>query len=109
MNNNNLPTSLRQWVLDISIERETEINGVGMGVLGNGIPYLTQSGLAKVCDISRITLQELSAEWSSSIQGGLFTTNRMRFLSSYLFNKGFNDESLYIQVEKKWANTLRLP
>ena len=35
MNNNNLPTPLRQGVLDISIERETEINGVGMGVLGN--------------------------------------------------------------------------
>ena len=100
MNNCNLPTPLRQGVLDISIEKEAEINGVGMGVLGNGIPYLTQSGLAKVCDISRITLQELSAEWSASIKDGLFTTNRMKFLSSYLFSKGFNDESLYIQVEK---------
>ncbi|WP_233112676.1 hypothetical protein [Aggregatibacter actinomycetemcomitans] len=103
MENSNLPTGPRQGVLDISIDKEAEINGIGMGVLGNGIPYLTQTGLAKVCDISRITLQELSSEWTSSIQSGLFTTNRMTFLSSYLFNRGFSDESLYIQVEKNGA------
>ncbi|KND83611.1 hypothetical protein SCC4092_0208400 [Aggregatibacter actinomycetemcomitans serotype b str. SCC4092] len=103
MENSNLPTGPRQGVLDISIDKEAEINGIGMGVLGNGIPYLTQTGLAKVCDISRITLQELSSEWTSSIQSGLFTTNRMTFLSSYLFNRGFSNESLYIQVEKNGA------
>ncbi|WP_227797754.1 hypothetical protein [Pasteurella canis] len=99
MNNTAHPTP-SQYVLDIDIKAETEINGIGMGVLGNGIPYLTQSGLANVCDISRITLQELSTEWSEASKTGLFTTKRLQFLNDYLRNKGFNDDALYIQVMK---------
>lgn len=95
---NHVQTAPSQYVLDIDIKVETEINGIGMGVLGNGIPYLTQSGLAQVCDISRITLQKLSTEWTEAFKTGLFTTKRLQFLNDYLRTKGFNDEALYIQV-----------
>ena len=30
------------------IEKQAEVNGVEMGVLENGIPYLTESGLAQM-------------------------------------------------------------
>ena len=46
-------TSLRTIPLDLEVKEEAVINGIEMGVLDNGIPYLTQSGLASVCAISR--------------------------------------------------------
>jgi len=48
-----LPTKSRskkidplQGVLDLRVDRETEIQGIGMGVLSDGTPFLTQRGLA---------------------------------------------------------------
>ena len=37
-----------QIPLDLGIEVQKDINGIEMGVLENGIPYLTQRGLATV-------------------------------------------------------------
>lgn len=89
-----------QGVLDISIDKEVEINGVGMGVLGNGIPYLTQTGLAQVCGVARIVLQDISGEWTEAMSSGVFKTPRMTFIRDYLFAQGFKEEQLYIQVIK---------
>lgn len=100
MKTTTLPAAPSQGVLDISIDKEVEINGVGMGVLGNGIPYLTQTGLAKVCGVARIALQDISSEWTESISTGIFKTPRMIFIRDYLLAQGFNEEQLYIQVIK---------
>lgn len=40
------PALGHQYVLEIDVEVEKVVNGIEMGVLGNGIPYLTQNGLA---------------------------------------------------------------
>ena len=37
-------TYLRTIPLDLEVKQEAVINGIEMGVLDNGIPYLTQSG-----------------------------------------------------------------
>lgn len=34
-----------QPVLDLGIEKDADINGIGMGVLSDGTPYLNQRGL----------------------------------------------------------------
>jgi len=44
---------------------EKEVQGIGMGVLENGIPYLTGAGLAKMCDIEEKTLRELANSWET--------------------------------------------
>lgn len=106
---NTLQPTPSQGVLNIEIEKEVEINGIGMGVLANGIPYLTQTGLANVCDISRITLQELSNEWANARANGLFETKRLQFLNSYLTKNGFSDDSLYIQVVKNGVTHYAYP
>ncbi|AWX14814.1 hypothetical protein CEP48_00850 [Mergibacter septicus] len=98
--NKNYLIAPSQGVLDISIEKEIEVNGIGMGVLGNGVPYLTQTGLANACGISRITLQALSTEWEESAQKGVYSTERTIFLSNYLSAQGFNETKLFIQVIK---------
>ena len=51
-------TSLRSIPLDLDVKQEAVINGIEMGVLDNGIPYLTQNGLANVCK------RRLSTVWS---------------------------------------------
>lgn len=38
----------KQFPLDLGIEIERDIGGVEMGVLENGMPYLTQRGLVAV-------------------------------------------------------------
>ena len=45
------------------VEKQVEINGIEMGVLESGIPYLTESGLARMCGIDRKVLNRLASNW----------------------------------------------
>jgi hypothetical protein len=67
---NNLPaiippqsTAPKQGKLDLGIEKQIEIEGVGMGVLSDGTPFLTLRGLARLCGIDHAQIQRLSVEW----------------------------------------------
>jgi hypothetical protein len=53
----------KQLNLDLCIEKEVEINGIGMGVLSDGTPYLTGRGLARVCGIVQNAIVELTNSW----------------------------------------------
>ncbi len=53
-------TSLRSIPLDLDVKQEAVINGIEMGVLDNGIPYLTQNGLANVCGVQRLRIKEIT-------------------------------------------------
>ena len=39
----------RQGILDLQIDKQAEIEGIGMVVLRDGTPYLNQRGLAALC------------------------------------------------------------
>lgn len=52
-----------QLSLEIKIARQREINGVGMGVLSNGTPYLTGRGLARLCGIDSSRISEITNDW----------------------------------------------
>lgn len=67
MKNEDLPRTslLVQSVLDIQPLKEIEIDGVGMGVLPDGTPYLTGRGLARMCGIGETTLREFVDGWNS--------------------------------------------
>jgi hypothetical protein len=53
-----------QLKFDLCIEKEVEVNGVGMGVLNDGTAYLTGRGLARVCGIVQNAVVELTNYWS---------------------------------------------
>ena len=53
-----------QGVLDLGIEKDTEINGIGMGVLSDGTPYLNQRGLAALCGVQNAHIGYISAQWN---------------------------------------------
>ena len=61
------PNILVQATL-FQVEKQATVDGVEMGVLENGIPYLTESGLARMCGIHRKSLYELSSDWASEKQ-----------------------------------------
>ena len=52
-----------QGMLNLQIEKQIEVDGVGMGVLTDGTPFLTGRGLARLCGISNARIVELSADW----------------------------------------------
>jgi hypothetical protein len=54
-----------QGELDLKVYKEVEINGVGMGVLSDGTPYLTGRGLASLCDVHSSRISEIGADWGS--------------------------------------------
>lgn len=86
--------------LDVSVKNEGSFDGIEMGVLENGIPYLTQSGLATACGVQRLRIKEISDEWTESVESGIFKKGKMTFISSYLLQRGYTEPRLYIPILK---------
>jgi hypothetical protein len=60
------PITPGQGNLDLHIEKQIEIDGVGMGVLSDGTPFLTGRGLARLCGISNPRIVEMGQDWDKS-------------------------------------------
>jgi len=56
----------RQGALDLKVERQTEIDGVGMGVLADGTAFLTGRGLARLVGIENLHIRTISQEWNET-------------------------------------------
>lgn len=52
--------------LPLFVEKEVEIDGVGMGVLSNGTAYLTQRGLARMCGVHQNAIFEMTTGWNEN-------------------------------------------
>lgn len=94
------PATPRQGVLDLGVEVERVVAGVEMGVLENGIPYLTQRGLAEMSGAARSTIQELTQEWQEAQASGVFPRGRITYFKDYLDKNGYNEPQLYIEIRK---------
>ena len=90
----------KQLPLDLGVQVQKNIDGIEMGVLDNGIPYLTQVGLAKMCGASRATIFEISKEWEEKFDDPVIDKGRNAFLQKYLFEKGYREPTLYIETKK---------
>lgn len=106
-NSNNLsvkssqsPAPPLQLKLDLGIEVEKVVGGIEMGVLENGIPYLTQRGLAEISGAARSTIQELTQEWQIAQETGVWPRGRMQFFRDYLTKAGFDEPRLFIEITK---------
>ena len=94
------PATPRQGVLDLGVEVERVVGGIEMGVLENGLPYLTQRGLAEMSGAARKTIQELSQEWEEAQKSGIFPRGRMTYFREYLLPKGYDESQLFIEIRK---------
>jgi hypothetical protein len=90
-----------QLSLDLGIEIERDIGGVEMGVLENGISFLTQRGLAKLCGVSPSVIAEIAKEWEDSYDTDILSPKqRLSAIQKSLNDKGYNDRFLYIRTFK---------
>ena len=64
----------KQAVLDLGIERERDVEGIGMGVLSDGTPYLSQRGLASLCGVQNAHIGTISSQWDDEVQKPRITT-----------------------------------
>lgn len=98
MKNTGEKAAPKQIVLDLGVEVQRDVNGIEMGVLENGIPFLTQRGLALAAGSPRSALHEISQEWVDHFDDEVITKDRISFIKTYLFAQGYTDRSLYIEV-----------
>ena len=89
----------KQQFLDLGIEIERDVHGIEMGVLENGIAYLTQRGLAKISGAARSTIQKLSEEWESAQGSDLIQpSTRIGWLRIRLADDDYRDQKLFIEA-----------
>ena len=85
----------KQYEFNLTIEKEVEINGIGMGVLSDGTPYLTGRGLARMCGVVQNAIQELTSGWSTSP-----TRPREAKIKDLLRQQGVEAPLPYIRITK---------
>lgn len=64
--------------------------GIELGVLEDGTPFLTGSGLARACGVPRGVIYERAADWAAGKRDGK--------LARLLVDAGFTGESLYVPI-----------
>lgn len=60
------PRTSDQYILDLQIDKQVEIDGIGMGVLSDGTAFLNGRGLARLCGIDSSRVSEMSADWEKA-------------------------------------------
>lgn len=55
-----------QLSFDLMIAAEKEIDGIGMGVLSDGQPFLTLRGLARMCGVDNASIVRMTAAWQET-------------------------------------------
>ena len=88
----------KQIPLDLGIEVQKNINGVEMGVLENGMPFLTQRGLSEVAGVNRSVIQAITKEWDENYDDEVIGKDRIAFFKQYLFSNGFQEPALHLQT-----------
>lgn len=79
---------------------EMEVDGVQMGVLSDGTPYLTLRGLARMCGISHTSLLPLAINWAEEKQ-----KPRGRKIQELLIAQGYAAEFLYLKTRGQNGET----
>lgn len=76
------------------VEKQVEYDGVEMGVLENGVPYLSESGLARMCGIDRKVLNRLAINWKEEKN-----KDRGMTINKMLEDAGYFEKDLFLKSE----------
>jgi hypothetical protein len=82
-----------QGRLNLEIEKQTEIQGIGMGVLKNGTPFLNQRGLARLCGVENAHIGTISSQWSDPDQ-----KPRIKAIKELLLSRGLSFENPHMEL-----------
>ncbi len=76
------------------VEKQVEIDGVEMGVLSNGIPYLSERGLARMCGVNSSIISRLAGDWLAEK-----SRPRGKIINRILLQSGYSENSLFVKSE----------
>lgn len=79
--------------LDLGVEREIEVDGIGMGVLSDGTPYLTGRGLARLVGMENLHIRTIGIEWNETPP-----KPRIEGIKKILSSRGVELEAPFIAV-----------
>lgn len=85
-----------QLSLNLEIATEREIDGVGMGVLRDGTPYLTLRGLARMCGVDIAAIVRITNDWDA-----VPLKPREQKIRELVRAQGADDTIVFHAVEKK--------
>lgn len=77
----------RQGKLELLVDRQVESDGIGMGVLRDGTPFLNQRGLARLCGVENRYIGLISTEWNSPDP-----SERTKSVRGFLIERGEDSE-----------------
>lgn len=87
--------ALKQYKLDLEIEVEREIDGIGMGVLSDGSPFLNIRGLASMCGVDSSMITRITADWIATP-----LKPREQKIRELVRAQGADDSVAFIAIEK---------
>lgn len=90
----------KQLTLDLGIEIERDVNGIEMGVLENGIAFLSQRGLERIVGVTRKKLYDITNDWEEAYKTGYWAKERIGFVMDRLQEQGYMEPKLYLEVRK---------
>lgn len=85
-----------QGVLDLCVERDRDVNGVGMGVLSDGTPYLNQRGLAALCGVQNAHIGTISSQWREDNE-----KPRISRIKEVLKKSGYIAQAAHIEINHR--------
>lgn len=94
------PAGAKQGSLDLNVERQAEVNGLEMGVLSDGTPFLTGRALALLCGVHHRAIQDLTADW-----GEFIPKARVSAIRDILSARGLAFDKPYVQTWQKGSAT----
>lgn len=83
----------RQGTLNLLVERQAEIDGVGMGVLKDGTAFLTGRGLSRLIGIENLHIRTISQEWNEHP-----SKPRIAAIKRILEKRGIEAPAAYIET-----------
>lgn len=94
----------QQMELDLGVEREGEIDGVGMGVLTDGTPYLTGRGLARLCGVDQKAIVQVTTALADNV-----VRPREAKIANLLEKQGADPSAPYIAITENNSTYYAFP
>lgn len=96
-NSIDLSKGLKQEAMTLlSVDKQAVFNDIEMGVLENGMPFLTLTGVAKVCGVNTSVISRFVQDWETA----RFQTPRGRRVNEMLISMGYTQDTLYVKAQK---------
>ncbi len=93
-----------QGSFNLAVVTETEVRGIGMGVLKDGTPFLHQRGLAALCGVENAHIGTISSQWNEEEQ-----KPRINAIKDLLKSRGVNISFPHIELVHKGRKLYAYP